>query len=343
MKTVRTHSIVMAVIFTIIVFTVPAAAQEQTIKRITFKDGTIITGTVIKMNTATIEMRTGDGKTVTSGFDDIASIEEPTAAQAVAGGNPSHSLLHTHNYRIGLTGHYYDYEEPGFMELEGFMYGLVGNYTYHGTCGIMIAVDLEYSYGGDHTYKGRTWAGTPLETNDTDVWMFEGRAVLGHDFIIQRKSVITPFAGIGYHYLNTDNSKIPGSGGYEREIHYTYTPIGIQTVSPLSQKWTWGLKGEYDYFWGGRVESHLSNAVSGYNDPVNTEDRGDGYGIRVSLEFKRMVTEGHAYTVEFFYRKWDVNRSDLVPLTLNGTPTGTLVYEPGNNTDTYGIRVGVEF
>ncbi len=128
-----------------------------------------------------------------------------------------------------------------------------------------------------------------------------------------------------------------GPFGYEREVKYWYSPIGIKTVSPLSGIWTWGIAAEYDLFWSGKVESHLSDLLEGLNDPEVDQNSGDGYALRFSL-----YLTNHCWFVEPFITYWNIDQSDQATLTLFGEPIG-YVYEPENETTTYGIRIGWKF
>lgn len=242
----------------------------------------------------------------------------------------------THSFEIGLETIYVDYKEDSVpMSIDGPMYGLLGDYTLHAENRIMFNVNLEFLFG-ELDYTGATWDGTP-STADTDDWIVELRSLLGYDFHISGQHIVTPFIGIGYRYWNDE---IGGIGGYEREIEYWYSPIGIKTISPLSDNWTWGASVEYDHLWEGNTTSHLSGAVAGLNDPeVNQED---GYGVRISLQFRRELTRNRGLIIEPYLRYWEIDRSDNATLTFGGAPIG-FVWEPENDTTIYGLRLSYKF
>jgi hypothetical protein len=245
-------------------------------------------------------------------------------------------IVFEHNLEVAFGTSYFEYEEPK-MEEDGFMYGVVGNYTYHGNNKLMINASLEYSFG-DLDYDGEYWDGTPARAN-TDDWIVECRASVGYDYVVHGKHLITPFVGLGYRYWNDD---IDGPGGYERQVEYWYSPIGLKTVSRLSDNWRWGIGIEYDLFWGGRVKSYLSDANPGYNDPSLDQDFGDGYGVRFSLRFTRDLHKNYALSVEPYITYWDIDESDTSILISYGMPKG-YVYEPENDTTSYGLRMSLEF
>jgi len=237
------------------------------------------------------------------------------------------SARKTASLKIGLEYSNFNYEEPGLMELDGTMYGIMGNYVHQSEHGLKFSLSLGYVSGSDLDYTGGTWGGTPV-TAKADDYIVELRALLG---------VKTFFAGIGYRYWN---DKVEATGGYERETLYWYVPIGIEVGSPLSEKWAWGIKAEYDLFLLGRVCSHLSEAVAGFND--SEVDQDSGYGLRFSLEFKRELRNLYALSIEPFFIYWDIDESDWAILTQYGVPIG-YVYEPENETTNYGIRVNFYF
>ena len=170
------------------------------------------------------------------------------------------------------------------------------------------------------------------------IHILEFQSLIGGNIHIG-KSKVTPFIGFGIRYWN---DTIMGAGGYEREILYYYSPIGVQMVSPLSDSWFWSLNAEYDLFWKGQVKSHLSDVDPGFNDPEVNQNFGDGFGIRFSLQFKNKISEKFSWYIEPFFRYWDVGDSDTAILAFNDVPIA-LVYEPENNTTSYGLYIGFEF
>ena len=78
---------------------------------------------------------------------------------------------------------------------------------------------------------------TPYSIDDIDDWVFEGRLLLGADWLYG--SILnTLYAGIGYRYLNDDISFDPV--GYERESNYLYIPIGYQFDNGSEMGWSFG-------------------------------------------------------------------------------------------------------
>jgi hypothetical protein len=241
-----------------------------------------------------------------------------------------------HDFSVALVSAQFDYHEPGIMKERGLLYGVAGTYTYHYDKRLALAADLEIMSGSldyDGYYDGST------ATTDTDDRLVEFRVIAGYSFAVSGGHLITPYIGNGYRFWNDD---ILGRGGYERKIEYWYFPVGIKTMSRLSDVWSWGVTIEYDIFWGGEVKSRLSDVFSEWNDPDVNQDFWGGYGARASFRFKRKYAKGQDLFIEPFIRYWDIERSKLGFLIENGV-LQRLLWEPENNTTSYGLRLGWEF
>lgn len=249
--------------------------------------------------------------------------------------SPSNGSTSPHSFEVAPVVFRFEYEEPSLMSEEGFLTGVMGRYVYNHNA-VMFDCSLEFA-AGSLDYDGSTWSGTPVKA-DTDDYLFEIRTLLGGN-IHQGKIIVTPFIGFGLRYWN---DTIQATGGYEREILYLYSPLGVKFTGPLSTRWSWSFSGEYDLFWKGWVTSHLSDANPGYNDPENTQSSGDGFGVRVSFQFRNHISTRFSWYIEPFFRYWDVDQSDYSILTYYGAPIN-YVYEPENNTLSYGVTVGFGF
>lgn len=252
------------------------------------------------------------------------------------------SMVKEHNFKVGPDVRYFEYvEDEADIEIAGYMYGISGEYAYHGISKennyLMANIDFEL-LGGSLDYDGQTWGGEPI-SEDTKDLIIQLRGLIGFDMLLFKNQLITPFVGIGYRYWYDD---IGGAGGYEREIQYMYSPVGIKTLHPLSDKWKMGLSAEYDIFLGGRVKSYLSNVNSDYNDPDVEQGFGDGYGLRASAYIKKLIKKGLSISIEPYIRYWKVDQSARADLTFNGNKIGE-VYEPENEATSYGLHINFIF
>ncbi len=236
--------------------------------------------------------------------------------------------LKKHTFELGPEISYITYKEPDVMKEKGMMYGLVGSYTYHNK--LMLKGEGKGSLGKvDYSNSG--------EINNITDYMLEFRGLGGYDFPIFKGSMITPYIGIGYRYLNDDMSgKISSTGafGYERESNYIYSPIGIDFITPLGNSWSMGVRGEYDLFWWGKQKSHLGY-VPGYYDIENDQEK--GYGCRGSIRLQKK-SEKIDFLIEPFIKYWNIKESQI---TVD--PAGTGWVEPKNNSTEVGVMLGVKF
>jgi hypothetical protein len=240
-------------------------------------------------------------------------------------------------WEIGFEYDHLEYEEREWgmklMEEDGPLFGIGAAWTGHPPSGLMLRVATGF-VGGQLDYDGQTQSGVPLREDNND-FIWKVRGLIGYHYEWP-DFVLTPYTGIGYRYWNDD---IGGPGGYEREVQYLYTPIGIETAAPLGDEWIWGIRGEYDLFWGGRVKSHFSDVDSGFNNPTVNQD--DGYGARGAVYLRRRLGDV-SLGLEVFIRYWDIDRSDRDTLTFNGMPPG-LVWEPKNETTVTGFQISLLF
>lgn len=241
--------------------------------------------------------------------------------------------LQMHTWEIGPEISHITYEEPDVMEEKGFMYGIAASYAYHNN--LMLKAEGRFSFGDvDYTNSGTM--------DNIDDYMWEFRGLAGYDFPVLKATIITPYIGFGYRYLNDDSSGMTsstGAWGYERESNYYYSPIGIETITKLENGWFIGVTLEYDYFWKGIQKSHLSDVDPGLNNLEN--DQNDGYGLRGSIKFQKKV-ERLDYVIEPFVRYWDIKQSDNADVTYYGTYIG-YGYEPKNNSTEFGIKFALKF
>jgi len=247
------------------------------------------------------------------------------------------SLLPVHTFKAGVESLYLKYEEPDYMQEDGVLFGITGSYTYHGANRLMLGADASIVFGG-LDYDGETQDGTPAMA-DTDDSIFETRGLIGMDFYLQNNFVFTPFVGIGYRYWNDD---IGGFGGYEREIRYLYSPLGVRFIKVTDTDWSWGMSLEYDLFLSGKVKSHLSDAFPAFDDVENDQDFGDGYGVGFSIMICRKIGDRFGLSLEPYIKYWDIDKSNVSFWTVRDIPVASGI-EPANETTAIGLRVYFTF
>jgi len=315
-------------------------AEEPVVDVVIMKDGTVIKGTILKLNTREVVIETLEGETVTQAFEDVYTFEEEPLApdKDVNAGSPGEQpapFFDRHGWEVGAEVYTVSYEEPGLMEQTGVMAGLAGSYAYHD--GWMFRAELRLAKGQvDYTSRN-----TGSLSNIDDA-LLETRLLVGYDVMMSDLGAVTFFSGFGYRYLEDDSAgrtTTTGHWGYLRESNYFYSPIGIETVALLSEMWRLSFLLEYDYFWKGRQESHLSDVDPAYGDV--TSNQNSGYGIRAVLGVEHLLSWG-VISFEPFIRYWDIGSSEVNSVSLAGSIIG-IGWEPENTTLETGLMVSCSF
>lgn len=235
---------------------------------------------------------------------------------------------------IGPEMYSFNYKEPGFMEEEGTFYGVRIGYTFRDWLpdstkespsggGSMFRAEGRFAKG-QVDYDGALLDGTPKKTDGIDDFAFEGRLLLGGDWLGDG-ILNTLYAGMGYRYLNDDSSFDPS--GYERESNYLYLPVGYEIDINLQSGWSWMGRVEFDYLLWGMQRSHLRDFPPYYSDFDDRQNSGHGY--RTSIRFQHK-SKDVVLAIEPFYRYWDINKSEV---NYDGG------YEPANETKEIGIQL----
>ena len=254
---------------------------------------------------------------------------------------------------MGAEFSYLKYEEPDFMEQAGPLFGVYAEYAVRTPENDKVSSLEEFlsSYQNNYVFglEGQFLGGqVDYESNgtgsldDINEYLFEIRGLAGYDFPVVEATVLTPYVGIGYRYLDDNmggKTTTTGHGGYDRESHYVYMPFGLKTKTPLEGPWSLGFNVEYDLFLSGTQESHLEDVSSSLSTLEN--DQEEGYGVRGSIQLVRQADTWN-FLVEPFIRYWNVDESNIAVITCGGTPCAA-GYEPNNESTEYGVKVGTQF
>lgn len=246
-----------------------------------------------------------------------------------------------HMLTLGPAVSYITYEEDNAEET-GFLYGVVGNYTYRGELlngrfpAAMLRIDGRLMYG-EIEFDGRLFDGNTYTIDGVENFIAEFRGTAGYDFPAFTSTTVTPYLGLGYRYLSDDTSK--DNAGYRRKANYFYTPIGVETRTPLAEGWLLGFNLEYDLFWFGRQETYLSDLDPLFSDLTN--DQHDGYGLKVSIRIYK-TAEDKNFIFEPYLYYWDIDRSEAELYKHTGVVGGTYT-EPANTSTEFGLKVMFEY
>ena len=225
------------------------------------------------------------------------------------------------------------YKEPDVMQEKGIMGAIAASYAYHDD--LMFKVEGRYFYGKvDYSNSGTI--------DGIRDYGFEVRLLGGYDFKPTSTLTITPSVGIGYRYLKDDmGGRVSSTDalGYSRESNYYYSPIAVEAVQVLSDRWSIGAILEYDYLWEGVQQTNLRDVDSSLNNLRNEQH--SGYGLRGSIVAKRKTDWGHL-AVEPFIRYWRIEKSAEQVISQGGSAVA-IGWEPTNNTTEIGLRLGIGF
>lgn len=260
------------------------------------------------------------------------------AFACLAGINSAHSahaaadIIRTEtDYHIGLSFSSYKYQEPGLMSLKGPKLGLNIEATDAWSNGFFLGGDFRYAFG-TVDYQS---AGTGNASGNPD-WYLELKEVVGKDWFVSG-SVISPYAGLGYRYLNNDARGLSSTGaaGYRRESHYFYLPVGLthQTRTQPNSKLISTL--EYDYLIAGKQISRLSD--TGYLQDV-TNYQNHGFGLKLSVQY-----EINTWAFGPYAQYWNIDQSNIEYIYYQNGSVYGLGAEPKNNTFEFGLRASQRF
>ena len=247
-----------------------------------------------------------------------------TAAAAAQERDP---LLTRRGWEVGGQFAHYHYEEPDFAKLIGNRGGVVGAYTFpRGWDRRFFRVDGRGSYGALR-YRG---SGTQDSVPD---FIIEARAVAGMDFPAGSGVAFSPYFGLGYRYLYNDSRGYTSTSaaGYRRYSNYLYAPAGVTIRFDLGNRWVLAPAAEADIFILGKQKSQLSDANLGFNDAINTQERGNGHRMYLMVEKNRV-----AFGAWWHY--WHINDSDVQPIGR-----GRAGLEPENWTRESGLELRSRF
>jgi hypothetical protein len=222
----------------------------------------------------------------------------------------------------------YRYEEPGLMSLRGVKSGFDLRTTHaYPARQVFLRGELRYA-GGTVDYSSN---GTGSSTREPD-WYFEGRALFGRDWLLQRATV-SSYVGLGYRFLLNDGRGISttGAAGYRRESTYLYLPVGLIFRGELRNGNEWIGTFEYDQLLSGSQFTKLSDTGMGYGDI--TSKQSEGYGMKLRLSY---VTD--TWSAGPYLHYWNIADSSVEPIYLNGNLDGYGL-EPQNRTTEVGLEL----
>gem|GEM_PF-1126639 len=242
---------------------------------------------------------------------------------------------------IGLSSEVYwaKFDEPGNYSQKGSLSGYDLEYEHRITNNPKTLINM---FGLEAQWANGKFKQAPdVGPSGIKDYTFDLRGIVGKDLYPSSYVRMTPYFGFGYRYLK-DNSEGLDTVvddftllGYKRYSHYDYLPFGTDIVFQADPNYSWESKLEYDRMFNGWEVDKLG-VLPGYSTLVLDEKSGNG--LRASLRFNIYLKYCTAYA-EAFYRYWNIAKSDSK--TDPGAP-GFGLNEPKNNTQEFGMRIGVQ-
>jgi hypothetical protein len=258
---------------------------------------------------------------------------------------------HVHSLDVGLETYAYHYQENLPITLHGVMTGYYANYAYRPADHNFFNNKIinTYMLQGRLSFGKLDYKGTGV-IRDKPNRNFELRGLLGKDYLLGNKSLITPYFGLGFRYMydeGKDMISTVNAVAYDRSSVYYYLPLGFYMSIP-HPKWTTTLNVEYDYLLEGVQTSYLSD-VNPYLAPAEFPDvrnhQKTGHGFRGSVRFAYPV-KGLSFYLEPFARYWNIDKSVVEEFWVGGSGPNSGRYfgnEPRNYTYEVGSKFGVQF
>lgn len=189
--------------------------------------------------------------------------------------------------------------------------------------------------GGDDNPSG------PVRLKDVSQDIGQLELQFGHDFAFGRGVTLAPFTGIGARVLNDYSGKKAEFGGYDRQISYSYIPVGLAVRTPMGGRTSLLLSAQYNQVLRGHARSYFSKIDPEFPDIKLDLKR--GHGLEASAVLQRSLGR-RAISVGPFIRHWNISRSKSFVLTdPEGSGEAIEFYEPKNRTTEIGVRLGFSF
>lgn len=242
----------------------------------------------------------------------------------------------------GYGFHYYQYTEPGLMQIRGNLHTI---YTRVGYLGDSVGFDVNYDTVFDNNtfYYGSTMSGAPILHVESKDRFWDSKFRFGSTMnFLSNGSTGLAYIGFGYRYLK---NKVINEGGYTREQIYYYIPIGFYMHDKIVDNFyaRYGL--EIKWLFNGVNKTHLGEVLPTIDIPVMKFIQKNNLGINTHLGFEYKIDDIAGFfaqvKVEYLY----VKDSNTIKATYTeGGASKTFYFlEPENNTLQAGIELGFTF
>lgn len=260
-----------------------------------------------------------------------AQAQTPTPTQAATQTRPGFEVgaqLFDYNYRERFEGDTVARDDGKFIGVTGSYVETIGRGWFLRATAATGAGSVDYS-----SDDGRI--------KDVSQYIAQVEFHVGRDFRVGGRTTITPFAGIGGRALD-DNSGGKqtelGFEGFDREIGYTYIPVGLAATVPVGSKMALVLSSQLNWVVAGTAESKFSELDP--EIPDLSLDLDGGYGIEVSAMLSAPIGR-NAVRFGPFLRYWNIEQSKSK--TFREEDFEIEFFEPANKTRELGLRLSFGF
>ena len=270
---------------------------------------------------------------------DAYNYREP-GDQAISIHGPKVGAEYTGTISLNRHGHWF---------LQANLRGVIGTVTYDGWCSPFFIAPNKASPNGYELDLGDY---SPCSESGDQDWYVEGRALVGKDVIFSEQA-LSLFTGVGLRHLSNGTT---GVTGY-RTDNYLYLPLGVTArtnvadhvlsatleLDGLMHGWQTTRDSELG---GGQVPATTTApafTIDGFTD-ISFAQSG-GWALRASAKYQ--VTP--RWSVEPQFVHWSVSASpvnyETASFTVNGVTAREQLgaYEPDNNTNEFGVKLGFRF
>ena len=240
---------------------------------------------------------------------------------------------------VGYGFNYYQYTEPGLMQIRGSLQTI---YTRLGYLGDNVGFDINYDTVFDNKtfYYGSTMSGAPVLHVESRDRFWDGKFRFGSVInFFSDDNLGLAYIGFGYRYLK---NKIMHTGGYTREQIYYYVPVGFYMHDRVLDNIyaRYGL--EIKWLFHGINKTHIGEVLTTINTPIMKFIQSNNLGISAHLGFEYKISDVSGFFTQLKAKYLYVKDSNTIKVTYTNGETKTSYFlEPANNTFQAGLEFGL--
>lgn len=186
-------------------------------------------------------------------------------------------------------------------------------------------------YAGDIDYDGQTQAGAAIgSSTDQKIWNLSALTAYRLPFGSSPRSSV--HAGVAYRHWQRDIQSVGSISG----IDETYRWWSVHTG--LNLEWR---RGANRWIVDGRLTRTFSPQVAvDFHHTFDSADLdlGERWGWKTEFDWRHRLSDRLSTGLKAFYEHWDLGKSDVETLTMDGIPAGG-IFQPRIENRNYGFFV----